>query len=247
MLKSLPYTIRQNVIKLGPGSTLSRVTLRYLYIPGEVGSSSLNMMYSVVHSEEFQRNLPLYRYWKLIGIKIIINPRVTQTTSNDLSGRITVDWDNEAIENILSDDSSKDIPSYSTRYRIYKFMPPDVMLTGLNGKRINYNNWISTNDDLQNAVPPGYIKISCNWDFNFSLEAMILWKGNQTSYTADTYKILNNQVIKMGKEEEKLELKEEEKEKEDKKEINENKEINEGKDINNILNGIKEQLKKIDL
>jgi hypothetical protein len=224
MLKTKPYTLKEGVATMGPGTTTSRVTLRYKYEAPEGDSAVVYMMNAMFNNQEFERNITLFKYWKLIGVKIIIQPRVNENQGNDPTGRITIDWNNDLVENILADDGSKEIAPYSTRYQVYRYAPPDALLTAANGKRINYANWIAANDGFQDTLAPGYLKITSTWQFSFVVELIVLWKGNQTHLAVEAIKKI---VVPKEKKEDVVKMKEEEKDKKIEEEENKEEEIEE--------------------
>lgn len=181
---------------MGPGSTLARVTIRFEYIPGETNSAVINLMQYIVNDVEYERFITTFKFWRLEGIKIILPPRMVNSGAYTTTGRIGIDWNNNVLEDILGDDSSKEVTNYQTRNVVYKFKPPNARLLCENGTPINYREWQATNIDLGSTVPPGYIKVTCNWSFAFVVEALVKFRGNQTNMSA-TYKVQGNTVTKL--------------------------------------------------
>lgn len=231
-----PYETSSRVQTMGPGGTTARVTLRFEYIASEEGSAVVNFMQYMISDVEFERFLPTFKYWKMRGIKLIIPPRLVATNTysiNSAPGRIALDWNSDFLENIAGDDSAKQITSYNSKNKIYKFKPPNALLQCANGKQINLREWISTNTDLQNTIPPGFIKITAPWSFFFIIEAIIKFRGNQTNNAVNLIKIKGkkSQIVPFHRkpdpepeEEIKEEIKEEvdnEEEKEEEEEIKE--------------------------
>lgn len=215
MLNARPYTLRQGIVTLGPGTTISRVTLRYDYTAQQGISTVTQFMVQAKQSVEFQKQVQLYHYWKLIGVKIIIPPRIAEFRSQDNTARISVDWTNTNAEDVTLDDSAKEVAAYSTKYQVYRFAPPNALLIDSDERRINYKDWITVNDPI---VPPGVLKISSNFNFTMVLEVMIIFKGNQTEIVNDKIKI--GGIVSIGREENKEEEKkvDYEEEKKDEKE-----------------------------
>lgn len=227
MLNNKPYTLRQGVVTLGPGTTISRVTLRYNYTPQQDTSTVTSFMQEVKASQEYSRYINVFHYYKVIGVKIIIPPRIAEYTQNDVTGRIAVDWSSRAVEDISMDDSAKEIAAYSTRYQVYRFAPPNAMLSDSFEKRINYKDWISTNDQI---VLPGSLKITSNFKFAFTVEVILIFKGNQTEITSNV-KEIGGQVNMLSTKEEVKEDEKEEKKKDEDKEEDKTKENDESKKI----------------
>lgn len=226
MLNSKPYTLRQGIVTLGPGTTVSRITLIYNYTPEAPFSAVVNIMQDAQTEEEFTRYVNLFHYYKLIGLKLIIPPRIAEYTQDDITGRIAVDWTSQSVENVIRDDSAKEIAAYSTRYQVYRFAPPNVTLSDNINKRINYKDWISTKDQI---TLPGSLKITSNFKFKFTIEVIMIFKGNQTERTL-SIKEIGGQVNMLSLKEEVKEDKKNEKKKDDSiEEVKNDEEIKEEK------------------
>lgn len=195
-------------------------------------------MQASAYAQEFERNLPIYRYFKVIGHKVIVPPRLNTDNSQLPSARISLDWADGTGENVIQDDGSKEIPAYSTRNHVFRFKAPDVLIKAPTGNYyFNYANWLPSNQ-TSGFVPPGYIKISSAFTFNYTVETLIAFKGSQTQ-TASTVKIIKMKRLEEIKEDEKEQEKDEEKE-EDKEEND-----NEKKDLENQLNNLFDKINKL--
>jgi hypothetical protein len=242
LLQDKPYSLKQSIQKLGPGYLVVRVTQRYTYT-GVDEDAVVNFMYDVVDNAEFEDKLPKFRYFKILGVKLIMN--ANNKVGATASGRITIDWNSNTLENIYKDDGSKEFPNYLTKNLIFRYLVPNANLSMSDGRTINFGIWTPTNFPLSNATPPGFIKISAAFGFTFTAETLVAFKGSQTTFTPN--KIIGG----LNKEKAVGEIKEEEKEEE--KEEGENKEDerkeveNEAQDNKDIILKIKEQLNKIDL
>lgn len=237
ILNSTPYSLRQSTQTLGPGKFLARVTNNFQVVNADktIAHYNQNIMYEVFNNVEFERNLSLYRYFKVIGHKIIIPPRLNTDNSQLPNARISVDWADGTGENIIQDDGSKEISAYSTKTHIFRFRSPNVLIKAPTGSYyFNYSEWLPTNQ-TSGFVPPGYIKVSSAFTFNYTVETLVIFKGSQTNNAA------NNKIIKMkliDKENKENEIKEEE-EKEISKieeQEKEQEEDNGDGEIDNIIN-----------
>jgi hypothetical protein len=197
-----PYALKEAPVLLGPGSTIARVTINYEYQPGETNVGVVNLIQNMVNNTEFERNLPLYKFWKLEGVKIIIPPRLDTFNGTVPTARIGVDWNNDLIENIRQDDSSKEFSGYQTRMKVFRYIAPNALLSASNGKTVNYGDWVATNYDLQNTIPPGFIKIYSTFNFFFTVECIVLFKGSQVNFSVnrEPLKVPTNMIIKKEEE-----------------------------------------------
>lgn len=221
LIQGKPYSLKQTVQRLGPGSTTVRVTQRYTYT-GLDEDAVVNFMRDVVDNAEFEDKLVRFKYFRIQGVKIIMvaNNKVGATAS----GRISLDWNSNILENIYKDDGAKEFPNYLTRNVVFRFLTPNANLSMSDGRTINYAAWTPTNFPMSNAIPPGFIKISAAFAFTFTTETLIIFKGSQTEFTP-------NKVI--GRKEEDIkeeEIKENEEVKDDEQNI---------KDINELIKKIK--------
>jgi len=88
-----------------------------------------------------------FSWFKVMGVKAIVLPS-NNTTSAPLFMKIvwtTGENDNTNEDSIRSDDNTKQIGLYNIKAKVFKFKPPNVILTATNtGVSYNYNDWIST-------------------------------------------------------------------------------------------------------
>jgi hypothetical protein len=200
-------------------------------------------MQLMAQTYEFERNLTIYKYFKIIAIKIIIQPRLTYEITPSVPGRIMYDWINQVRENILADDSAKEVTIYATRSKCYKFVPVNTVLT-FGGYSVNYRDWVPTeNANLINNLP-GWIKISSPFSFSFTVETLVKFKGNQTNVNPQLLKVIG---AKLEDDKELKIIKEEEDEEDIKEGIDE---IFEGKKevkIKKKINKLNEELNKMKL
>jgi hypothetical protein len=212
--------------RLGPGTTTVRVTQRYTYT-GIDEDAVVNFMQDVVSNVEFEEKLNKFKYFRMLGVKIIMN--ANNKVGATASGRISLDWNSNIVENIYKDDGAKEFPNYLTRNMIFRFLVPNANLSMSDGRTINYNIWTPTNFPLSNAIPPGFIKISAAFAFTFTTETLVSFKGSQTE-------IIPNKIIgRVKQEEQKEEIKEEE--------IKENNDEEEEGDIN--IKDVEKLIKKM--
>jgi len=213
----------------GPGRTTARVTNYINFQTDSQVNGVIDHMAIVSNSEEFERHVTNFKYFRIIGVKVIVPQRQADTFSVPIPGRITYDWVSNVEENVLADDGGKEISNYQTGYRTYRFAPPNMIIQGQNGT-YNYKNWNSTNYAVN---LPGWLKISAAFSFNLVVETYVEFRGNQTQVLPNVIKLdfrknkdikeikLNNKVkeIIVNKEEKENE------EEEDEKELNKDPEI----------------------
>lgn len=181
LLNSRPFSLRTSPVSLGPGEALSRVTNRYQFSATEEASANINVMYDVFTNAEFESKTILFRFFKIVGLKVIVPPRLNTDQAQLPTARLMVDWANGTAENISLDDGAKEIFPYSTTPRVYRFKSPDVLIKAPTGLfYVNYSNWMPSNQTT-GFVPPGYIKITGSFAFNFTVETLVLFKGMDTS------------------------------------------------------------------
>lgn len=217
-LTQLPYSLRTRPVGLGAGGSLTRITDKFSFTvetSGVLQNDVINHMYYVYSNQEFERYVGIYKYFKIIGVKIIVPPR------NELSGevvqtaRIAYDWVTGVVENILSDDNAKEITSYQTRNKVFKFFPPNLLIKAPTGSNyVNYNSWLPMSQ-ISGFVPPGYIKISSEFAFDFTVETIVKFRGCETQNTSNNKKIIGFKKKEEGKSEEVDEKLNEEVEKDD--------------------------------
>jgi hypothetical protein len=242
LLSRTPYSLRTGVQTLGPGRTLSRVTLNYIFVPTENAHMGIfSVMQDAFETEEFERFTNEFTWFKVLGIKVIVPPRIDVSQSLLQNGRLAIDWtDNTTAEDLLADDGAKEFFAYSTRPVTFKFAPPNVTLRGQTGQYMNYCEWNSI-DQLINA--PGLFKVTSLFTIRFTVEVLVAFRGNQKQKETDPniailvkdkikYKVKNlkelTQLLKVDKSEEIVEedsgeedfLKEEDKKEEKKEEKN---------------------------
>jgi len=237
IIQSKPYSIKQSIQRLGPGSTTVRVTQRYTYT-GLDEDAVVNFMYDVVDNAEFEDKLPRFRYFKILGVKIIMN--ANNKVGATASGRITIDWSSNTLENIYKDDGSKEFPNYLTKNLVFRYLVPNANLSMSDGRTINFSIWTPTNFPLSNAIPPGFIKISAAFGFTFTAETLVAFKGSQTTFNPNKIKVIGREAVK-----EEIKEEEEEEEKEEGKEKEKEKEGQKEEDIE--IKEVKELIKKMKL
>lgn len=178
MLNRTPYSLRTGVQTLGPGSTVSRITLNYVFIPTEnTHMGVFSVMQDAFETEEFERFTNEFTWFKVLGIKVIVPPRMDNSQSLLQNGRLAVDWtDNTTAEDILADDGAKEFFAYSTRPVTFRFAPPNVTLRGQTGQYMNYCEWNSI-DQLISA--PGLFKVTTLFTVRFTVEVVVVFRGNQ--------------------------------------------------------------------
>jgi len=156
--------------------------VEYGIVGDQMTHGVIDHMVYMASTNEFERNVVQFKYFKIIGVKIIIQPRLTYEISPVLQARISYDWISNLQENILADDSAKEVNCYNTRPKIYRFKPPNV-LVNRNGLAYNLGSWMPTNIDL-NYIP-GWIKVSSEFPLYFCVETIVKFKGNQTQVAAN--------------------------------------------------------------
>jgi len=207
----------------GPGSTVCRVTNYVHFVPtdDQMTHGTIELMKLMAQTSEFESYVTRFKYYKIIGVKIIIQPRLTYELTPLLQSRITIDWTNNTNENILADDGSKEVNYYNTRPKVYRFRPPKMTINRY-GNAYNLGGWTPTNIDLNYL--PGWLKISSEFPLNLCTETIVIFRGNQTSVNPQSQiiKFEGGKVVEVQdeKEEEEKKEREEEEEEEEKENIN---------------------------
>jgi hypothetical protein len=245
MLNRTPYSLRTGVQTLGPGRTLSRITLNYIFIPTENTHMGIfSVMQDAFETEEFERFTNEFTWFKVLGIKVIVPPRMDNSNTLLQNGRLAIDWtDNTTAEDLLADDGAKEFFAYSTRPVTFKFAPPNVTLRGQTGQYMNYCEWNSI-DQLINA--PGLFKVTTLFTIRFTIEVLVAFRGNQKQKETDPnfaivlkdnviHKIKKanelTQLLKVDRVEEKKEEKEEEEKQEEEEDSGEEDFLKEFEDV----------------
>jgi hypothetical protein len=143
-------------------------------------------MEQVQDNVEFERFTTIFKFFKVMGVKIIFPPRIRNESDYDvlLNGRITIDWANNLEENLQGDDGSKEFTAYSTRSRVYRFKPPNsILYNTTRDYSVNYTEWTPIE---QIGRLPGYLKLTTNFRAQFIVETVIAFRGNQTNRSSDT-------------------------------------------------------------
>jgi hypothetical protein len=208
-----PITNSSSLQTFGPGNTVCRVTNYVKFVPNDnsMTHGTIELMKLMAQSTEFESYVTRFRYFKIIGVKVIVQPRLTYEISPLLPSRLTIDWANMSDENILADDSAKQIMYYNTRPKVYRFRSPKIIVTR-GGTAYNLGGWNYTGISLNYL--PGYLKISSEFPLNLTCETIVVFRGNQTDVNPQSQIIRfeGGKVVEEAKEEEE---KEEEKEKEE--------------------------------
>lgn len=210
-INSTAYALKTAPICMGPGTTMVRVTSTYQYVATQAGSVVQPIMKDAFEEAEFERNAVSFNFCRVIGVKVIIPPRFILEPDYKPNGRLCLDWTSSVTENESNSDSAKEFFQYSTRPRVFKFLPPNSNLQS-GARWINYRQWWSMNN-ISGFVPAGWLKITCAFTFNFTVEVLVQFKGSKFVSAVSTLKKLIS--VPLQKKEEKEEEKEDEKEEED--------------------------------
>ncbi|MBS7551901.1 hypothetical protein KII05_10750, partial [Weissella confusa] len=214
LINRQPVTNSSSLQTFGPGSTVCRVTNYVQFVPTDntMTHGTIDIIKLMAQSTEFESYVTRFRFFKIVGVKIIIQPRLTYELSPLLPARLTIDWASELNENILADDGAKQVMYYNTRPKVYRFRSPKIIVTR-SGTAYNLGGWMHTGINLNNL--PGFLKISSEFPLNLTCETIVVFRGNQTDVNPQSQiiKFEGGKIVEENKEEE--EIKEEEKEKEE--------------------------------
>jgi hypothetical protein len=207
-----PVTNSSSLQTFGPGNTVCRVTNYVQFVPTDnaMTHGTINIIKLMAQSVEFESYVTRFRFFKIVGVKIIIQPRLTYEINPLLPARLTIDWASEVNENILADDSAKQVMYYNTRPKVYRFRSPKIIVTR-GGTAYNLGGWMHTGINLNNL--PGFLKISSEFPLNLTCETIVVFRGNQTDVNPQS------QIIKFEGGKVVEEVKEEEEKEEDKEEV----------------------------
>lgn len=204
-----PYILKQGVQTLGIGGTTYRFE-QFFNVTVQAGSyqnSSYGIIGALNGNLEFQGIAQNYKYFKILGVKVVLPPQPTVGNSTIYrAGRIAMDWNDLAEEELMINDSAKVIPFYSVRNTIYTFRPPNMNLrTVVGDSRIyNYREFIPLNYISGNM--PGWLKGTFPFNIKFHTEIIVLFKTNETQVVPNTKEIkLTGTVKSFNIEEEKEE------------------------------------------
>jgi hypothetical protein len=246
LANATPNSLKTRPQKMGVGRNCIRIEIPYEFEntqPGSTQNAVVQVGPAISTTVEWDNCSKNFKYFKIKVVNIILPPRPAPTDKTFLNGRIYMDWSDSSIENVTTNDNAKEVPFFSTRTKVYKFIPPNSMLHSYSTNiTYNYSDWMPVG--LMNANSPGWLKISCEYTFSFRMEIICEFRSNETQVSSNAKHVLkgiNNSNIAN-----KIEEEEEEKEEEEKKEeIKE--EVNDPQDNKGIILKIKEQLNKIDL
>jgi hypothetical protein len=168
-------------------------------------------MKDAFEQNEFERNAGSFNFCRVLGVKVIIPPRFFMEPNYEPNGRLCLDWTSSVNENESNSDSAKEFFQYSTRPRVFKFIPPNSNLQS-GARYINYRQWWSMNN-ISGYIPAGWLKITCSFTFNFTVEVIVQFKGSKVVSAVNGVKKLIATPLKKEEDE-----KEEEKEDEIKEE-----------------------------
>lgn len=174
-----PNTTSSALQTFGPGTTTCRVTNYVKFTPTEnaMTHGTIELMKLMAQTVEFESYVTRFKFFKIIGVKVIIQPRLTYELEPLVPARIMIDWTNQVDENILADDGAKQVMYYNTRPKIYRFKSPNVVVTK-GGTAYSLGGWMHTGINLNNL--PGYLKISSEFPINLTCETVVVFRGNQT-------------------------------------------------------------------
>jgi hypothetical protein len=186
---------------MGPGSTRIRVTYDDT-ISGQ-GTKSFTNLFG--NNNELINQFLLYKYFRIKSANIII-------FANNLSNvpsYVTVDWNGKFTDanRLYRQDSTKMVPGYLTRTKVFSFIPPNstISFNNSNTQSINYTEWTTTDSvktTTDTFVFPSYYLFDAPADISIPVrfELIVDLRGNQI-YEPDA-KNKNLNIIKEDKKEE---------------------------------------------
>lgn len=212
---SLRYGLSTKPQTLGKGST--RINVTYDDV---VGSSlkNYNIAEIIGQNSEMSQSAIQYRWFRLSRLSIIVYAHNYNSELYPYPTYVRMLWTDDTTTNIEKDDSTKIVSSYSTRNRIFTFIPPNASLpiTSVNTsiKQVNYREWVIC-DDIFDAVDgqyklPGVVQVAPTADdVRIRIEALVEFRGRKELNAESLARLIDELKIEDKKEEDKKKKKEE--------------------------------------
>lgn len=208
---TLRYGLSTKPQTLGKGST--RVSVTYDDIVGST-LKNYDLADIIGNNTEMTQSAIRYRWMKISRIAVVVYAHNLNTTYPTY---IRLLWTDDTTTNIEKDDSTKLVSSYSTRNRVFMFIPPNASLpiTSINTtvKQVNYREWVIC-DDIFDAVDgkyqlPGVLQIAPSTDdLRIRIEALVQFRGRKELNPESLTRLI--QELKLEDEKEKDKKKEKE-------------------------------------
>lgn len=208
---TLRYGLSTKPQTLGKGSTTVSVTYDDI-----VGSTLKNYDLADIigNNTEMTQSAIRYRWMKISRIAVVVYAHNLNTTYPTY---IRLLWTDDTTTNIEKDDSTKLVSSYSTRNRVFMFIPPNASLpiTSINTtvKQVNYREWVIC-DDIFDAVDgkyqlPGVLQVAPSTDdLRIRIEALVQFRGRKELNPESLTRLIQELKIEDEKEENKKKEKE---------------------------------------
>lgn len=178
-LNAVPYMIKSNPQKYGPGRNLSLINLPYYLDTATTYRISLESM--LLSNPEFSTKKLYFRYFKVLEIRAVFQPSGITT---DYYHYLNFSWTSieESTTDISKDDCTKVVPYYRPRTRIVKWRPIRSVINVNSVSQevpinfINMTEFISTDRVVS---LPGWLYVSNTAQRdNFILEVLVEFRGN---------------------------------------------------------------------
>jgi len=211
---TLRYGLSTKPQTLGKGSTKINVTYDDV-----VGSALKNYEIADIigNNTEMTQTAIRYRWFKVSRISIIVYSHNFNSETYPYPTYVRMLWTDDTATNIEKDDSTKIVSSYSTRNKMFVFIPPNASLpiTSVNTsiKQINYREWVIA-DDIFDAVDgkyklPGTLQVVPTADdLRIRIEALVEFRGRKELDPESLSRLINELKIEKEKDEEKKKEKE---------------------------------------
>jgi hypothetical protein len=109
-------------------------------------------------SKEFVDKMTHYRYFKILGITVVFEPQYIGTGTEMVY--VQLNWNNNEVENIINEDSTKTVPFYRTKRITLKYKVPNLEVMDARGY-LSLNKWITRDIyNLNTDFPGNFIFVS---------------------------------------------------------------------------------------
>jgi len=250
LINSVPPTASTAPQRYGPGTLLTNITIPSIQVLRNTDVDE-NLGALLKSNLEFTELIGKYQYFRLVCLKVVLLPYFYNNAQGN--GAFLINWDGQEPGNILMDDSAKLFSTIIPRTKVWKFIPPKMVIGTtntdsapvdlsqfINSRRFVLPVWFHAFQDFANSV-------------TFRIEFTIQLRGLVTIPTSSKLKNILTQLEliekleeeRKKKEEKKVEMKEEGKEEKEEEEEIKKKKDEEELENEKIMKEIKEKLMKM--
>lgn len=205
IINRVPPVVSTTPQTYGPGRLIAHITDDIIRTTA-VTVESYHLGERLKGNSEFLETVNKYKFFKILGIKVILKPYNYVNTSE--TGAFLLNWDSEVPDNFLKDDSAKIFGPVNPRMKVWKFIPPDMVIgtTAQGTAPVNLRTYINA----KRFVIPCWFHVVVGFQgfVDFQIEWIIEFRGLSLLPTSTKIESLEEQLRML-----KLKLKEEEKEK----------------------------------